>query len=152
MPVSFCQKLNLLSTVCVSLSPCCLCHKCNKCKPELSPLHLEIVCVCSCILTVEWLSSPSPPGCGYSVSHCLSGTSCLLEGESTPTESPPAELQMLPLWFTSIFLHSKGFWGHIFITQIKGLRTEDVAIYSDCKAHWGFVIAGYVNKFAMTDR
>ena len=34
-----------------------------------------------------------------------------------------------------------------FLTQIEGLRTEDVVHCTDCKAHWGnvFVILGYIN-------
>ena len=59
-------------------------------------------------------------------------------------------LRFLPSFFYPvkrvIFFHQHG---KFFLTQIQGLRTEDVVHCTDCKAHWFnvIVILGYINKF-----
>ena len=59
-------------------------------------------------------------------------------------------LRFLPSFFYPvkrvIFFHQHG---KFFLTQIQGLRTEDVVHCTDCKAHWlnVIVILGYINKF-----
>lgn len=39
-----------------------------------------------------------------------------------------------------------------FLTWIKALRTDGVALSTDCKAHWNFVILAYINQNDFTLR
>ena len=112
-----------------------------------------------------WFLSESSPHFRFILCECLAilYTRHLLHvcpsWKRDPSSVALPEVSSIVLFFVFCFLFffnlvkrvwvffSINMW-NFFLTQIEGLRTEDVVHCTDCKAHWGnvIVILGYINK------
>ena len=66
--------------------------------------------------------------------------------ERDPSSVAPPQVSFI--FFSPLLKVCLTQYGRFFLNWIEGLRTEDVVLCTNCKAHWGNVILilGYINK------